>query len=137
MTPLFMPRRDEVVEIGRIQIDDAVPLAMVPFYYGSCLPVQHRSRPRATVSVFRVTKDFVPLTSYASEFVADWAINRRRPLPELSVRALLRTMEEVDPGTAKELGDALIAGAPEALKASLNDPDAGVRATARGLVQSH
>jgi hypothetical protein len=126
-----------VEEIQRIQIDDAVPLSTVPFYYSTSVPVQYRLRPRVTVSILRVTKDYTPLTTYAWKIIADWAINRNRPLPPASIRALLMTMDEVDPSTARKLGDAIITGAPAALNASLNDPDPDVREAAQKLLQSH
>jgi hypothetical protein len=126
-----------VEEIQRVQIDDSVPLSTVPFYYGSCTPVQYRLRPRATVSILRVIKDYVPLTSYAWETIADWAINRRRPLPALSIRALLMTTGQVDPETARKLGDAIFTGAPVALRESLDDPDPKVRESARKVLESH
>jgi hypothetical protein len=91
-----------VEEVADIRIDDSVPLAVVPFYYGSGVPMQHRVLPRVWLSVYRVERDFIPLTSYSPQFLAQWAVGRGRPLPPASIAAVLRAIPEVDPVTAAE-----------------------------------
>jgi hypothetical protein len=92
-----------VEQIAEIRIDDPVPLACVPFYYGAAVPVQHRYTPRVWLSVYRIKTDFVPLTSYPPQYIADWAVNRRGPLPPASIAAVLRAIPQVDPATAAQV----------------------------------
>jgi hypothetical protein len=128
---------DDVDEIQTILIDDGVPLSTVPFYYGGGVPVEHRRHPRVTVSIYRVKSEFVPLTNYLPQFVTDWAIDRRRPLPPASMNVLLRLMEQTDPATAGRVGKAILDSGPAALAEGLSDADPAVRQTARKLLQSH
>jgi Dolichyl-phosphate-mannose-protein mannosyltransferase len=88
-----------VDEVGQVWIDDAVRMATVPYYYGSGVPVQHRFLPRVLLSVYRVRDDFVPLTSYSPQYLAQWAIDRGRPLPAASIAAVLRAIPQVDAAT--------------------------------------
>jgi hypothetical protein len=96
-----------VEEVADIRIDDPVALSVVPFYYGSGVPMQHRVLPRVWLSVYRVERDFVPLTSYSPQFLAQWAAERGRPLPPASIAAVLRAIPEVDPSTAAEAMQAI------------------------------
>jgi hypothetical protein len=44
-------------EIGRVVIDDPLPLRTVPCFYGGRTPLEHHEGPRLTVHVYRITKD--------------------------------------------------------------------------------
>ena len=99
-----------VEEVADIRIDDPVALSVVPFYYGSGLPMQHWVLPRVWLSVYRVQQDFVPLTSYSPQFLAQWAAQRGRPLPPAAIAAVLRAIPEVDPFTAAAAVKAIRAG---------------------------
>jgi hypothetical protein len=45
-----------------IDIDDCVPWRSVMCFYLGCVPLEHHEGPRASVTIFRVTSDFVPVT---------------------------------------------------------------------------
>ncbi len=44
-------------EVGRIVIDDPVPLRLVPCFFGGRTPLEHRERPRLSVQIYRVLSD--------------------------------------------------------------------------------
>ena len=44
-------------EIGRIVMDDPLPLRTVPCFYGGRTPLEHHEGPRLTVHVYRITRD--------------------------------------------------------------------------------
>jgi hypothetical protein len=119
-----------VNERADIRIDDKVPLASVPFFYGGEVPVEHRSLPRVWLSVYQVKSDFVPPTSFSAAYLADWAVNRHRPLPAASIAALLRATQQVDPATAAAVGKAIFDSGPPALVAVLVDGNPAMKAWA-------
>jgi hypothetical protein len=99
-------------------------------YYGGLVPLQHRDAPRLWLSVYRVKQDFVPLTTYSPQVLADWARTRGRPLPPAAVAALIRTTRQVDPESAAVVLKAIRDSGPDALAAALLEPDAEIRSWA-------
>lgn len=125
-----------IEEIQDIRIDDPIPLATVPFYYGNGVSLDHRNWPRMRVSVYRVTADFVPQTNYPADYVAEWAVNRHRPLPLASISAVVRAMRVLDPQTAAAVSKAIMDSGPAAVNEALSDPDPASREIAHRWLRS-
>jgi hypothetical protein len=90
---------DAIVQFGEIRIDDAVRLTAVN-YYASIVPLEHRDGPRAWLGVYRITRDFVPPTTYSPQVLVMWAATRGRPLPEDSITAVTAAVRRIDPAAA-------------------------------------
>ncbi|MDX1431971.1 MAG: hypothetical protein R3286_05935 [Gammaproteobacteria bacterium] len=59
--------------MDRIDVDDGVPLATVPYYYSGALPLAPRDRPRFTVALLRASADTTPRSSMPPQALIDWA----------------------------------------------------------------
>jgi len=90
---------DAIVQVGEVRIDDAVRLTAVN-YYASIVPLGHRDGPRAWLGVYRITRDFIPPTTYSADVLVKWAATRGRPLPEDSITAVVAAVRRIDPEAA-------------------------------------
>jgi Dolichyl-phosphate-mannose-protein mannosyltransferase len=90
---------DAIAEVGDVRIDDALRLTSGR-YYASAVPLEHRDEARAWLSVHRITRDFVPPTTYSADVLVKWAATRGRALPPDSIVAVARAIREIDPAAA-------------------------------------
>ncbi len=88
--------------------DDGVPLETLPYFYSGASPIKHRVNPRMQVTIFRVTEDFVPETSWKAKKMSEWLqIRRDMDVTLYAIPALKRFLEDPDPKIRRRIARAV------------------------------